>query len=390
MAKPNLCKPVIEEELKKSSLNIKILKNKVKDYFKDTNQKVSDKRFYEALMDLLKDRKVAIAGYDFEVHDVADGRFQSFKEGVVFEWVKREQIEIFSLLTQLENPEPNNATEVKKSLRNIFEKKYEEYQKQEQDFYNSIVSRAESFSLKAEITELKEEVKKEKEEYVSKYKKSPGYSPKISSMIDALEYYTEIHGNHNNATMWHINDLTTAEACKMLGINRNVLKNYYFNDPINYPALVKGNVVRGYTTRETSEIMALKSSILSKDGFMTKDEFLMEKNIFKPPELSSEEIKNLFNRLLFYINTHDNYKFMKQSFSWALSDEKDSMEWFELFIKNAVTPSEKLCERLGIEKPKQEKTVYEEMGRDVFGRPLKKSSDAEQLVTLLKKVLTKQ
>ena len=43
---------------------------------------------------LLKENKVSISGYDFDIQDLKDDRIQSFKtEGVVFEWVKTEQQE---------------------------------------------------------------------------------------------------------------------------------------------------------------------------------------------------------------------------------------------------------------------------------------------------------
>ena len=51
----------------------------------------------------------------------------------------------------------------------------------------------------------------------------------------------------------------------------------------------------------------------------------------------------------------DNYNFMKNSFSWALSDETDSIEWFRLLIKNLTTQNSKLLNELGMKTEKEKK-----------------------------------
>lgn len=55
---------------------------------------------------------------------------------------------------------------------------------------------------------------------------------------------------------------------------------------------------------------------------------------------------------------------MKHHFSLALSDEEESMEWFELLINNLSFNNEKLKEELAIERPdgrKIEKIEYKKL-----------------------------
>lgn len=60
-----------------------------------------------------------------------------------------------------------------------------------------------------------------------------------------------------------------------------------------------------------------------------------------PETKTSEAIRAIFRRILFFINAHENYNFMRNSFSWALSDGEDSLEWFELFISMGIVPISK-------------------------------------------------
>ena len=100
--------------------------------------------------------------------------------------------------------------------------------------------------------------------------------------------------------------------------------------------------------KEQAKILALNCPKLDYSGSYTLKQFLEEKNIIEPKILSDDKIVKIFNRILFYVNSHENYKFMKQSFALALSDEEDSMEYFELFINNATPSLKKLEMELGI------------------------------------------
>ena len=61
----------------------------------------------------------------------------------------------------------------------------------------------------------------------------------------------------------------------------------------------------------------------------------------KPGKRSLGEIRDLFNGILFYISSNSaNREFLKNAFSWALSNEEDSIIWFERFILNIKTMSE--------------------------------------------------
>lgn len=118
----------IENILKKESLNLENLYNIVTGIKKYTN---SNKPFFGALMQLLKENKIVISGYDFNIHDVKDGRIQSFiPKGLKLEWVKREQTEILSLLHQMEDlSDLENVKMAKNQILEIFTLKFKDHEK---------------------------------------------------------------------------------------------------------------------------------------------------------------------------------------------------------------------------------------------------------------------
>ena len=84
---------------------------------------------------------------------------------------------------------------------------------------------------------------------------------------------------------------------------------------------------------DSARIFELGRPYVNKNGNFTPELFLAEKGFLKPVEKTLEEIRTTFGKTLFFINSHKNVELMKQGLSHALSDEKDSMEFFEGFLE---------------------------------------------------------
>ncbi|MCE7700257.1 MAG: hypothetical protein K8E24_015975, partial [Methanobacterium paludis] len=79
----NLKEPILEM-LKDNDLSLKTISNKVKE---QSDEEILDKTINEALMGLLKERRIEIIDYDFDVY--GRRRMQSIKiYGIVFSSVK--------------------------------------------------------------------------------------------------------------------------------------------------------------------------------------------------------------------------------------------------------------------------------------------------------------
>jgi hypothetical protein len=159
---------------------------------------------------------------------------------------------------------------------------------------------------------------------------------KILSLTNTLVY---IDG-FEKGKIWKIDGLTDEECLKILSINLFTPKTD--KSPSNLPMAIMDKITqRPCTAKELKEMMLLKDISVDEDDSWTTDIFLEKKGIFMPETKTSEAIRAIFRRILFFINAHENYNFMRNSFSWALSDEEDSLEWFELFISMGIVPISK-------------------------------------------------
>jgi hypothetical protein len=86
----------------------------------------SDKTLNESLMALLKDGKIYITGYDFNVYNGVK-RIQSIKtEGLVFGRVKLDFIELSALIKQLESSDVAEVNDASLKLKSIFKMRVNE------------------------------------------------------------------------------------------------------------------------------------------------------------------------------------------------------------------------------------------------------------------------
>ena len=87
---------------------------------------ISDKTLNEILMSFLKERKIYITGYDFDVYNGVK-RVQSIKsDGIIFGLIKTDPLEISLLINQLESDNPEKVKEASYKLKTIFKCKINE------------------------------------------------------------------------------------------------------------------------------------------------------------------------------------------------------------------------------------------------------------------------
>ena len=83
------------------------------------------------IMTLLKDEKIYIIGYDFDVYEGVK-RIQSIRpEGVIFGKLKKDFVEIDNLIKQLESPDVDEVKESSYKLKRLFRRKLESVKNEE-------------------------------------------------------------------------------------------------------------------------------------------------------------------------------------------------------------------------------------------------------------------
>jgi len=121
MSKNRKLKELTLKIIGKNELSRKKLLEEIR---KESN--ISDKTLNEILMSFLKEGKIYIAGYDFDVYDGIK-RIQSIKsDGIVFGVIKTNPIEIDILIKQLESNDPSKVKDTLHKLKTIFKRKIEE------------------------------------------------------------------------------------------------------------------------------------------------------------------------------------------------------------------------------------------------------------------------
>jgi len=322
MTKKEFYKLKIEECLKKSSHSIINLKNN----FKYINKpKWSEHSFYEALMELLKENAIVISGYDLENHIMKKDRMkkdrrQSFKQDwVELDWIKSEQTQILALLNLMEDSDIEKTKKAKVDIFASFKTKFIQYTNQEMIFYNTICSKVVSVSIKEWIKIKHDEIDKQ---MLNPSFHDPDNLDFMTYIYEELDRYQKESENNPNAEMWHLKGLTQDELNEI-------------------------NILNGQSYREGVGVDEDRYFPMYYPNSTTVKQYLNKLNVLKPVK-SEEEIRRIFNRILFFVNTHENYNFMKQSFALALSHEEESTEFFEQFLNYANPRLEKLKKAIGI------------------------------------------
>lgn len=124
---------LILEMLEEKDLSVEAISRGVR---KKLDEKILDKTINEALMSLLKERKIEIIDYDFKVYN--GKRMQSIKmEGITFSLTKNSTFEIELLLRELESNDLKRAMKSYKMLKRKFKNKMKDIEAEwEKDWEN--------------------------------------------------------------------------------------------------------------------------------------------------------------------------------------------------------------------------------------------------------------
>ena len=163
MPKTYNLKELILEMLKEEDLSLKTISNKVRE---QPNEKILDKTTNEALMGLLKERRIEIIDYDFDVY--GGRRMQSIKPyGIVFSSIKTSPFEIEILIRKLESDDLKKAMKAYKILKKKFKRKIREIENEEdvkwEKLEKKLVCKPFNTFLSEYIDESQDDLKKELE-----------------------------------------------------------------------------------------------------------------------------------------------------------------------------------------------------------------------------------
>jgi hypothetical protein len=268
---------------------------------------------------------------------------QSLKiEGIGFELVKKEQYQIFEMISLL-NRLDTKSEEIGKTINDLqksFGRKYHQHKKLEDVFWGELLKKIEWKSIEDWIQMIKDEIKRIEDEWESKGlpiqppdDQGRRIGPNTESLKEQLEWCLNLQKQKKNAKRWVFNKkLSVEDQHKILKID--------LLTPLE----------------EWKHMSKLKDPLWDTKGSGTPENFLFQKGIEKPKDKSDEELSNIFRIILFNIMNSENYKVLQNSLAWALSDEKDSLEWFEMFIEgmSSITPlKERLSKQLNIKSKNQ-------------------------------------
>jgi hypothetical protein len=366
MTNTKIWEPKVEKELKKKSQTFKKLSISIS---ATGHSRKYNKNYIEAVMNLLDQNKIVITGYQSQKSKNSK-RSQSFNpDGLILDVLKKDQWDILSLFNELESTDLKKVKNALTELQNLFRMKFEEFEKKEINYWNKLVDRVESKTIDKLIEHLESEIEKERMGYENWKKVNPNQIENpdefktLKKLEKKLERYKKIFNKKRDVKVWYIKDLTKEEIIRQLEMQN-----------------IKSDVKRIYYPHELENITKLLNEQLYNKNFNTQEKLASEKFLenagFKEPKkLEIYEINKRLRDVLFYISNENN-KFLKNSFSIALSDEKDALEWFEHFINMSYISlsKQRLVEEINNKKPTYEdphaNTIHElskkleNMGKD--------------------------
>ena len=322
---------IIEEKLVDKSLSGYELYNQIRSEYNKTNNKLNNKTFFEALYCLLDNGDINIISYNKEYDNKSrekkrSKQKQSFKfEGIIFSNAKLTFFDIKKMLANVEGEDPKEIRETLSKLRERFLFKWKQWKNE----------------LRAEVKETK--VKEGVQKY--EWHGFNFYSITVKSYLDFIKSKLQNYDSLPPEDLIYevpdpssvkINDkgLKIMEMKKMRNEKQdfiNEIKKYSEIYKINKNAkrwhndsLPMGKDFKGVSWDNPYEDL---------DGSMNLYDFLKIQN-FTALGISNktqEEIYSIFNKLIFYIQLKEENNFLKNTFAYALSDEPDSLDWFEYF-----------------------------------------------------------
>lgn len=319
----------IKETLENGSLTGHELQSKVRSNL----ESLPPKKFYEAIYDLLDEGKICIVGYNkkFDDRERNENQKQSTTNkqkqspkigGIVFESTKREYIDVRLLLNQLESSDLKKFKKSRTELQDLFEIKFNQYEKQRDNYWEELKNKVESKSLKFELNKLKKEL-------VENDNKKSNYKEKLTNYID---YLSKIYEKYNNAKIWYSQDISIENIRKIP--NKDISMSSLNSNNVGSTIVIDGKTLTlpKATSQELNKRSGLLIPLIDTDGSWDSEKFLNEKGFKEPIKKTRDEKKTIFNKILFHIAVYENSISLKNSFAWALSEEEESMDLFKFLI----------------------------------------------------------
>jgi hypothetical protein len=226
-------------------------------------------------------------------------------------------------------------------LDQIFERKYINFEYEEQKFWDKLKDKIEVMPIKHAIKEIEDELKELNES--QEIKETPFYTNIQNTLSKYLEIYHGWYNNNKNTKIWHFKELSREELNKMLNIDITPYPEKGYK-----PAVWMGKEMpfRGYTSEEFAKILSVKNTQLfeingkwthqtsMENKIPSAETFLREVGLEIPLKTNKTEKYEIFNNILFNFNLEEEDN--KKVFSIALSDMRDSEEMFKIVISKGT------------------------------------------------------
>lgn len=361
--------PIMIDMSSKKSQTYKSLYDAVKDKKKDG---IQIKTFVENVISLIETGRLQVIGFDPSTL-MKGKRHQTQLElinGLILQGGENiiTPVDVQMDINELDNSDTKNYKRNEEKLRIRFIDKYKGYLDREEDFYNSLIPKVTFKSAKTEYEKRVQQIDKDGQRLydANEYqlhdmvhpKAKPGEEwrgifpptkkdgetlkidvdePLKGIILTLKKYHEEWNGMQlllrsseltKKSKIWEVPDLKYEEAIKIA-----------FNELSNWREIRYGKPILDSNDEKllnyAKDIWDSKKELFDGKGTLTRESYIEEWNF--TPELSKDQLSTLFNQTLFYIDTHEHPKQLKRYLSVALSDEEESIDWFELLILKVMS-----------------------------------------------------
>lgn len=323
----------IKNLLKEGPLSYKEIIARTRASSEHVNVPKRDMSYNEVFNKLLKLKIIQIEEYEFskdwDPEATNAERLQSMNiKNVIFSIVKTESLDIFNLIKQLNTENYNKAY---KELKYLFKKKIKEFEAKNQNKWDSLVNQIVVRDLRDEEL-LKLEGESEAIAFrIAKSELYNEYEQEIYGILEKTSQYQEkmpeIREKYKNASAYFIKNPKTQKK-DIPHYIKDVINTVVVLDPLENPIrLIDAN-------KEYEDVYYVKK--VSLDGKINKEMYLESLGYVKPKNMDDRKIDNLFEDILFYINSQEPKNPAMHKLARALSNQDQSMEFLEEIISLAT------------------------------------------------------
>ncbi|EKF86602.1 hypothetical protein [Methanobacterium formicicum] len=289
---------------------------------------------YNAIFNkLLKLKIIQIEEYelpkDWDPEAINAKRLQSMNiKNVIFSIVKTESLDIFNLIKQLDTENYNKAH---KELKYLFKKKIKEFEAKNQNKWDSLVNQIVVRDLRdEELLQLEGET----EALAFRIAQSELYNEQeqeIYGILEKTDQYQEkmpeIREKYKNTSAYFIKNPKTQKK-DIPHYIKDIINTVVVLDPSDNPIRLIDE------DKEYEDVYYVKK--VSLDGKIDKEMYLESLGYVKPKNMDDRKIDNLFEDILFYINSQEPKNPAMHKLARALSNQDQSMVFLEEIISLAT------------------------------------------------------